>query len=132
MAEIILEPYAVQQNWQLAGADPDWKEFLEEYLQQLAQACQAGGRVVNGHIKALALFPAGEYFRISNVGADLPSTSEGTIPPSTRALTLTLNLIVYGLDHEQLQVLTTEISHQMAAAYHGEVSEIPHTHTHVH
>lgn len=126
----MLEPYAVRQQWRLPGQNPDWPAFLGEYLTALAQACTAAGAPVLGHIKALALFPNGGYFRISVVDARRPPTTEGALPANLSALDLTLNLIVYGLEAAALQRITTETGAQLAEKHHGEVTEQIQTHSH--
>ena len=64
MAELILEPYAVSQHWDLR-ADGKWETILSEYLETLARRCHEAGPCVVGHIKALALLPAGGYVQVS-------------------------------------------------------------------
>jgi hypothetical protein len=132
LAEIILEPYAVRQCWRLPGADPDWQGFLGEYLSELARVCQSSGRVVIGHIKALAVFQQGGYYRVSVVRADLPVTSEGSIPAGIHDLELTLNLIVYGLSREHLTEVTQSVSAELAIKFAGQVNTQPQPENHHH
>lgn len=121
----MLDPYAVTQQWRLPGADPDWPGFLNAYMLALAQACKDAGAPVIGHIKALALFPAGGYYRVSVVDASLPPTVEGQVPARLETLTLTLNLIVYGLERSVLEGLTGETSLRLAESWRGEVINRP-------
>lgn len=122
MADLILEPYALKQHWQPSGAVPDWRTFLSEYLLALAEACQAAGSPVIGHIKSLTLFPDGGYFRASVVDCHLPPTMEGELPLDLPSLDLTLNLIVYGLERQVLQELTEETAQLFAKKWRIEVT----------
>ena len=124
MAELILEPYAVTQHWRLpalAAQDGDWERLLAEYLQGLAQKCAAAGTCVIGHIKALALFPDNSYLQISVVSPSLPASLQGSVPAGCNELSLSLNVIVYGLAYEQIESLTNETAHQVAQSWKGEV-----------
>lgn len=118
----MLEPYAVKQHWQRSGAAPDWRAFLCEYLLALARACKTAGSPVLGHIKSLALFPDGGYFRASVVDDHLPPTTEGELPPDLPSLDLTLNLIVYGLERRVLQKITEETAQRFAQKWRVEVT----------
>jgi hypothetical protein len=142
MAELILEPYAATQRWHLPGADGHWEALLAEYLESLASRCAESGECVIGHIKALALFANCGYLRLSVVSSWLPASVMGKVPPGTTELTLSLNVIVYGLAYEQAEHLSRETAVTLADRWKGEV-EIeatgqgpqpptgPHTH-HIH
>jgi len=103
-----LEPYATQQRWQAAAPLPgrEWQAMLAGYLAALARACEAAGPCVIGPIKALALFDGGGYARFSAVSAAHPPTVDGSVPDGLDALSLTLNVLVYGLPAARLQDLT--------------------------
>jgi methanogenic corrinoid protein MtbC1 len=121
MAELILEPYAVLLHWRLPAVDGRWEAVLSEYLETLAQGCQAAGACVIGHIKALALFPGGRYLRVSVVSPTIPAGVEGDVPAGCMELTLALNLIVYGLEQELVEKITLETAINLAAQWQGEV-----------
>lgn len=124
MAGLILEPYAAWQRWQLPGSRPDWQALLSAYLLRLASACQASGAPLIGHIKALALFDDGGYLRISVVDSAHPPTIEGSVPEGVTALTLSLNLILYGLERAALERLAAETAQQIAAEWGAQVDII--------
>ena len=121
MAELRLEPYAVQQHWRLPGADGHWEAVLAGYLETLAQRCAAVGQTVIGHIKALALFDDGGYLRVSVVAAGRPATVEGSAPPGCLELELTLNVLVYGLERATAEQITRAAADEIAAAWKGGV-----------
>jgi hypothetical protein len=140
MNDLLLEPYAVQQRWQMPAplAGRDWETLLASYLAELAHACTAAGPAVIGHIKALALFSDGGYLRISAVSAVHPPTTDGRAPDGLAELALTLNVLVYGLARDVLSGLARDIASSLAAAHAGLVIEstlgmgrdTPHTHEH--
>ena len=100
MAELILEPYAVNQRWSLSGDADKWETLISEYLETLARRCHETGKCIIGHIKALALFPNGGYLRVSVVSPTVPAGVEGSVPTDCTELVLTLNVIVYGLGRD--------------------------------
>lgn len=110
MSAPVLEPYATQQRWQAAAPLPgrEWQAILAGYLAALARACAAAGPCVIGHIKALALFDGGGYASFSAVSAAHPPTVDGSVPDGLDALSLTVNVLVYGLPAARLQDLTWE------------------------
>ena len=122
MAELILEPYAVVQHWRLTEAkEGDWEHLLAEYLERLARQCAAAGTCVIGHIKALALFPDNGYVQISVVSPTQPASLKGQVPAGCRELSLSLNVIVYGLEYEQIELFTNETALYLAQRWKGEV-----------
>ena len=122
MAELTLEPYAVVQHWHLPGADGHWEAILAEYLQTLAQHCvRASPGAVVGHIKALALFPDQRYLRVSIVAPDIPASIEGQVPSGSTDLELTLNVLVYGLQHSAIEQITEAASDEIARQWKGGV-----------
>ncbi len=139
MSELTLEPHAVQQRWRMPVplTGRGWHELLIAYLAALARACTTGGSSstagtsgpacsaggVIGHIKLLALFPDGGYLRASAVSPTHPPTSDGQVPDGLDQLSLTLNVLVYGVPREVLATLTLEIASTLVAARAGQVSE---------
>ncbi|MCL4561021.1 MAG: hypothetical protein M1281_10440 [Chloroflexi bacterium] len=121
MAELILEPYAVSQRWRLPDADGRWEGFLAEYLETLARRCAEKQPYIIGHIKALALFLHNGYAQASVVGSDLPAQVKGNVPPGCTELTLSLNVIVYGLEYDLIERLTCETAIHLAERWKGEV-----------
>lgn len=122
MAEMILEPYAVNQQWRLSDPNDTWEDKIREYLETLARRCDETGKCVIGHIKALAIFPNGAYVRGSVISPKYAAQIEGNAPQECRALTLALNLIVYGLERAQLEQITRETAFELAQRWHAEVT----------
>jgi len=129
-----LEPYATQQRWQAAAPLPgkEWQALLAGYLAALARACDAAGPCVIGHIKALALFEGGGYARFSAVSAAHPPTVDGNVPDGLDALSLTLNVLVYGLPAARLQGLTWQTVAALAESATVTVTEEERAKTHAH
>jgi hypothetical protein len=121
MNELPFEPYAVVQRW-TRPEDGSFEDCLSEYLESLAQACRQAGAVITGHIKALAVFPSGGFLRISVVDPDLPANRQGSVPSGTDQVSLTLNVLVYGLHAGQVRTITRDTAHRLAARRRCEVS----------
>jgi len=122
MAELILEPYAVNQRWRLIGNADTWENLIRQFMETLACRCHETGRAIIGHIKALALFPDGGYLRVSVVSPTLPAGVEGSVPTGCTELVLTLNVIVYGLERHALERLTRETADDLSKKWKGGVS----------
>ncbi len=113
---LTFEPYAVQQRWP-AGRPlkpVEWAELFGEYLARLAGACTASAPCIIGHIKLLALFPGQEYLRVSVVSATHAPTVTGAVPQGLVEVTVTLNVLVYGLPRERLAALTSSAAAEVA------------------
>jgi len=120
MADLILEPYAVSQHWNLR-VDGQWEIILGEYLETLARHCHEAGPCVVGHIKALALLPAGGYVQVSVVSPTAPASVKGSVPAGVTELDLALNVVVYGLERDLLEHITRETAAHLSARWQGEV-----------
>ena len=133
MNEPLFEPYALQQRWSLPEAirPEQWSALFGAYLERLAQACGSSSEgptapgVVIGHIKLLALFPESDFLRVSTVRAGDPPTVTGRVPPGLARIDTTLNLLVYGLDHELLAACAARDAATVAAQWSGTVVELP-------
>jgi hypothetical protein len=121
MAELILEPYAVSERWRIPGADGRWEAFLAEYLETLARRSAEHKGCLIGHIKAVALFPGCGYVQVSVVSPKLPAQVNGRVPPGCVELSLSLNVIVYGLEYELIERLTRAAAADLAAKWKGDV-----------
>lgn len=122
MAELILEPYSVNQRWRLIGNADKWDTLISEFLEMLARRCHETGKGIIGHIKALALFPDGGYLRVSVVSPKLPAGVEGIVPPNCTELVLTLNVIVYGLGRDVLDRITRETADHLIRKWKGGIT----------
>jgi hypothetical protein len=131
MTGLVLEPYAIQQHWSTARPleASGWAALFGEYLSQLASACAqadvgpGASKPVIGHIKLVALFDGQEYLRVSVVSAAHPPTITGQAPPGLAAITVTLNVLVYGLPREYLAALTSVTVNEVAERWRATVSE---------
>jgi hypothetical protein len=121
MADLILEPYAVSQCWSFSEENTNWESLIVEYLETIARTCVEFDRCVIGHIKALALFPGGDYLQVSVIDPGLPAGVKGHVPPGCNELRLSLNVIVYGLDHDLVGRIASETAVQIAGQRQGEV-----------
>ena len=105
MSEMILEPLAAHVRF-IAPAPrqiQDWTGILKDYFKTLATLCDLAGPCVIGHIKGLALLPAGGYIRVSAVSASMPVQIETNVSGDFAELTITLNMLVYGLPGKSLE-----------------------------
>lgn len=121
MDELILEPYAVIQDWHLREANGNWESMLGEYLQRIAQRCSASGKCLIGHIKALSIFTDKSYLRISVVAPNIPASIEGKAPPDCVHLELTLNVLVYGLERNVVEKIVNVTAREIASQRKGDV-----------
>jgi hypothetical protein len=121
MADLILEPFAVSQRWRFSPKDTNWETLIVEYLEAIARTCMEFDGCVIGHIKALALFPAGGYLQVSVIDPALPAGVKGCVPPDCAELTLSLNVIVYGLEHDLLERIADDTAVRLAYRRQGEV-----------
>ena len=121
MADLILEAYAVSQRWRFSPKGPNWESLIVEYLETIARTCMDFDNCVIGHIKALALFPGGGYLQVSAINPELPVGVKGCAPPGCTELTLTLNVIVYGLEHDLVERIVWDSAAQLAYRWQGEV-----------
>jgi hypothetical protein len=122
MQPLSLEPYAVQQRWTLAEALPPagWARLFSRYLEAAARRCVAAGPCVIGHLKALALLPAGGYVRLSVLAPERPAEAEvgeGDAAATAVAVTLTLNAHVYGLPAGQVAQCVDAAAAEVAARW---------------
>ena len=122
MAELILEPYAINQRWKLFGDADTWENLISEFMETLARRCHETGKGIIGHIKALALFPDGGYLRISVVSPTLPAGMEGSVPMGCAELVLTLNVIIYGLERDALERFTRETTDHLTKRWKGGIT----------
>jgi hypothetical protein len=121
LADLILEPYTVNQHWKFGKTGMPHGALIAEYLEGIAHACNDAGRCVVGHIKALALFPGGAFVRVSVISPDLPAEREGDVPSGCIDLGLTLNVIVYGLERGILERIAQDAAVALAGRLNGEV-----------
>lgn len=121
---LTLEPFATRLHWKLPSAVDiqDWENIFCQCLEAVAQRCDEAG--VIGHIKGLALFPDGGYLRVSVISAARPADVDvkERVPGRYRSLTLTLNVLVYGLPPELADRFTRETAVSLATRWRGQVT----------
>jgi hypothetical protein len=143
MTDLILQPYAIRQNWSTPHPlEPEeWTALFCKYLSTLARACtDAAGPapLVIGHIKLLALFAGGEYLRVSVVSPTHPPTVTGAAPAGLAEVETTLNVLVYGLPRDRLAALASGAAAEAPAGWAATVKEeapaaaAPHRHSGLH
>jgi len=122
VADLILEPYSVNQRWRFRSPDVSREDSVAGYLEAIARICEEAGKCVVGHIKALALFPDGGHFQVSVVGPHLPAAKNGRVPIGCADFTLSLNVIVYGLERPVLERIAWDAADETAKRHAGEVT----------
>jgi hypothetical protein len=131
MTSLVLEPYAIQQRWSAGRPlEPgEWTALFGDYLAGLASACAgsktaaATQKAVIGHIKLLALFDGREYLRVSVVSPARAPTVTGAVPANLAEVTVTVNVLVYGLPFDTLAALTAVAAHEVAKHWGTVVTE---------
>ena len=126
MSKLHLHPLAARLRWYFPAAMPveDWQVLLEDYLTAVARDCRDSGQVVIGHIKGLFLLPGDGFLRASAVSADHPVDSEISAGASSvfEELTLTVNVIVYGLPADRGKEIVVENAKNVAATRKGHIA----------
>ena len=127
MSEFSLEPFAARVYISPQEDIPagDGQKTLVEYLETIAGKCDAGDDTVIGHIKAIALFADGTYFRIGVVSAKHPAETDGNSTADITNAKITLNVLVYGLSRSRLQQIVQESASEVNKARQGEIGVVP-------
>jgi hypothetical protein len=132
LAELIFEPFAARLRWTLPQPENGdvWAAVVSTYLHALAGRCQEAGPCLIGHIKSFAPLPGG-FLRVNTTRAGTPPDAEAKSSGPCAELTLTLNVLVYGLPAETLASLASGTATEVASARGGTVTlENPHQHHH--
>ncbi len=119
MAELIFEPFAARLRWTLPEPNDGqaWSRVIATYLETLAERCDESRPSLIGHIKAFALLPGG-YLRVNVTSASAADVEARATEPCVE-LTLTLNVLVYGLPAEALASLATKTATEVASTFDG-------------
>ncbi len=127
MSELRLEPFAARIYFytQADISAGEGQKTLANYLEAIAGKCDAVGDTVIGHIKAIALFADGTYFRVSVVSAKHPAETDGNSSADITAAKITLNVLVYGLSRNRLQQIVQESASQVDKTWLGELKVAP-------
>jgi hypothetical protein len=123
LIDLKLEPYATRLLWELdgGGGEPEWGRLLIEFVERLSSRCHEAGNCVIGHIKGFAELPDGGYARVNVVSARVPADLAFHYSGSLAELTLTLNVLVYGLSAELLKKLTGVTAAETASRFGARV-----------
>lgn len=122
MIDMILEPYSVRQRWRFQASAAVVEEAIGAYAVAIARDCAATGTCVVGHIKALALFRHGNFYKVNVVGPDLPYDRDGAIPAACTELALTLNVIAYGIESARIAKIVQEAADRLGFEIRGAVT----------
>jgi hypothetical protein len=127
MSELSLEPFAARVYFYSQGDLPagEGQKTLADYLEAIAAKCDAGGDTVIGHIKAIALFADGTYFRVGVVSAQHPAETDGNSSADITDAKITLNVLVYNLSRNRLQQIIQESASEVNKARQGEIKVVP-------
>ena len=127
MADMILEPFAAHLFF--AFPDPkrigEWTEILMRFLETSAMLCEESGPCVIGHIKGLALLNGNRYVRVSVISPSLPAQVETNASGDLAEMTVTLNMLVYGLSKKGLEGIVKETAAGTGTAWCGRVTVEP-------
>lgn len=127
MSELSFEPFAARVYFYPQADIPagGGQKTLADYLEAIAGQCDAGGDTVIGHIKAIALFADGTYFRGGVVSAKHPAETDGNSSADITEAKITLNVLVYGLSRNRLQQIVQESASEVNKAWPGEIKVVP-------
>jgi len=127
MNELILEPFAARIYFHLQPnpSPGQGQKILAGCLQAIAEKCEAAGNSLIGHIKAIALFPDGTYFRVSVVGAKHPAETDGNASADITDSRITLNILVYGLPRSRLHQIVEQSALEVGRFRNCEISILP-------
>jgi len=124
---MILEPFAAHLFF--AFPDPkrieEWAEILMRFLETSAMLCRESGPCVIGHIKGLALLNGSRYVRVSVISPSLPAQVETNASGDLAEMTVTLNMLVYGLSKKCLDGIVKETATRPGTGWSGRVTVEP-------
>lgn len=83
------------------------RRFAAELMRIMSQSCFQRGAKDIGHIKAYIEHDGG-FLHANTVGDPADITVEGSDGPPTKALRLTVNAVIYGLDAPAVRAATEE------------------------
>lgn len=118
---MMLEPFTALLRFTFPAPTPigECSENLKRFLETLAELCEKSGPCVIGHIKALALLSGDHYVRASVVSSSLPAQIDADASEDLTEMTLTLNMLVYGLPKKVLETVLKEAAagHDTGGSY---------------
>jgi hypothetical protein len=108
-----IEPYAARVCLAADGAREDVASVVASALQRIAENVVAAGSSLIGHIKCYAALPDGRYLACSLTSLRGGPSCRGTAGGRWTELCLDLNVLVYGLPREAIDV---EVRRALATA----------------
>lgn len=131
MSDMILEPFTARLRF--VFPDPkgieEWSEILKCFLEASAILCRESGPCLIGHIKGLVLLSGDHYLRVSVVSPSLPAQVETNVSGAFAEMTVTLNMLVYGLPKERLESILNEVATRPRTSWSERVTVVPVTGT---
>lgn len=121
MDDLKLEPYAVVLNFAFPDIQDRWEELLSQFLISIAIETTKPEKAIVGHIKALAVFPENQFFRMSVIAPNIPPTTEEEIPYGRIELEITLNVLVYGISKNEIEKITRSKADEIACEWNGKI-----------
>ena len=111
MMETIFEPYAVRLVFtgDTVLSARNWGFLLCQFMDGLARHLTKQGNCVIGHLKGFAQVSENGFMRISVTSPDHPADIAGEFKGAAMEITLSLNVLVYGLAQKELAVLTRQM-----------------------
>jgi len=124
---MILEPFAAYLRFAFSDPKPieEWTEILKRFLERSAMLCEKAGPCVVGHIKGLALLSGDRYVRVSVISPSLPAQAETNASANLAEMTVTLNMLVYGLSKKSLEGIVKETAAGPGTGWSGRVTVEP-------
>ena len=123
--QIKMEPFATQIQFTATEVLPfiQWRTYMINFLENLAQQCENLFTPFIGHIKMIALFGDNRYLRVNVVRAGFDADIEGNPPEFFREMKVTLNILVYGITKDAIQGLVSDAVAQLNSRFSGTVCE---------
>ena len=123
MAQLNLHPCAVEMTWfsdeALTGGE--WENVLRRFLGELGGNCIAGGGTLIGHIKGIATVAGSPCLQLSLVSLNQPVSIDGSVPDNTDKLSITLNVLVFGMSADDLTATLSVTSDEALASWCGSI-----------
>lgn len=95
------------------------KAAVSETISGIAVDCVEAGTRLIGHIKCIAEVDSGRYVACSAVKHDGEAVCRGEFSGSARNLTLVINVLLYGLDRERVEVIVLKRARSVARMHGG-------------
>lgn len=109
----------------------EWEQIGITFLNDIGSSCQEYGSLI-GHIKGFLNLREVGYFYLSTVSADQETSSRGEGKGKTSSSYLDFNILVYGIDKAELNVLVsrtaTDLAQLFSLTYH--IQHDHHVHSH--